>query len=145
MEKVLSQEEISALFAAMSSGDCSPENQSEKDGPKGAKCGLRHAGGDAERIAELVKAVAANRNIDLLLDVELPVSVSFGNSEMRLKDILKLEAGSVIELDQSINDPVTILLNRKPIAKGEVVMLGGNYGVRILEVESTANRVRSLR
>ena len=83
-------------------------------------------------------------NIDLLLDVELPVSVSFGHSEMQLKDVLKLGAGSVIELDKSVNDPVTIIVNHKPIAKGEVVMVDGNYGVRILEVESTAERLRSL-
>jgi flagellar motor switch protein FliN/FliY len=83
-------------------------------------------------------------NIDLLLDVELPVAVSFGNAEMQLRDVLKLGAGSVIELDKSVNDPVTIMVNRKPIAKGEVVMVDGNYGVRILEVESTADRIRSL-
>jgi flagellar motor switch protein FliN len=87
---------------------------------------------------------AGNWNIDLLLDVELPVSVTFGNAEMQLKDILKLGAGSVIELDKSVNDPVTIIVNHKMIAKGEVVMVDGNYGVRILEVESTADRIRSL-
>jgi flagellar motor switch protein FliN len=85
-----------------------------------------------------------NWNIDLLLDVELPISVSFGNTEMQLKDVLKLGAGSVIELDKSVNDPVTIIVNHKPIAKGEVVMVEGNYGVRILQVESTADRIRSL-
>lgn len=83
-------------------------------------------------------------NIDLLLDVELPISVSFGQSEMPLKDVLKLGTGSVIELDKSVNDPVAIIVNQKPIAKGEVVMVDGNYGVRILEVESTADRIRSL-
>jgi flagellar motor switch protein FliN/FliY len=85
-----------------------------------------------------------NWNIDLLLDVELPISVSFGSSEMPLKDILKLGTGSVIELNKSVNDPVSIIVNHKPIAKGEVVMVEGNYGVRILEVESTADRIRSL-
>ena len=85
-----------------------------------------------------------NWNLDLLLDVELPVSVSFGDSEMALKDVLKLGAGSVIELDRAVNDPVTIVVNHKPIAKGEVVMVDGNYGVRILEVESRADRIRSL-
>jgi flagellar motor switch protein FliN len=85
-----------------------------------------------------------NWNIDLLLDVELPISVLFGHSEMPLKDVLKLGAGSVIELDKSVNDPVTIIVNQKPIAKGEVVMVDGNYGVRILEVQSTADRIRSL-
>jgi flagellar motor switch protein FliN len=83
-------------------------------------------------------------NIELLLDVELPISVSFGNTEMPLKDVLKLGAGSVIELDKSVNDPVSIIVNHKPIAKGEVVMVDGNYGVRVLEVESTADRIRSL-
>jgi flagellar motor switch protein FliN/FliY len=85
-----------------------------------------------------------NWNMDLLLDVELPISVSFGSSEMQLRDVLKLGAGSVIELDKSVNDPVAIIVNHKPIAKGEVVMVDGNYGVRILEVESTAERIRSL-
>jgi flagellar motor switch protein FliN len=88
--------------------------------------------------------IAGAWNIELLLDVELPISVSFGHSEMPLKDVLKLGAGSVIELDKSVNDPVSIVVNRKPIAKGEVVMVDGNYGVRILEVESTAERIRSL-
>jgi flagellar motor switch protein FliN/FliY len=88
--------------------------------------------------------VAGAWNIELLLDVELPISVSFGNSEMPLKDVLKLGTGSVIELDKSVNDPVLIIVNRKPIAKGEVVMVDGNYGVRILDVESTADRIRSL-
>jgi flagellar motor switch protein FliN len=85
-----------------------------------------------------------NLNLDMLLDVELPISVLFGHSEMALKDVLKLGAGSVIELDKSVNDPVTIIVNQKPIAKGEVVMVDGNYGVRILEVDSTADRIRSL-
>ena len=87
---------------------------------------------------------AGGWNIELLLDVELPISVSFGRSEMPLKDVLKLGAGSVVELDRAVNDPVSIIVNRKPIAKGEVVMVDGNYGVRILEVESTADRIRSL-
>jgi flagellar motor switch protein FliN len=85
-----------------------------------------------------------NWNIDLILDVELPISVLFGHSEMALKDVLKLGAGSVIELDKFVNDPVAIVVNHKPVAKGEVVMVDGNYGVRILEVESTAERIRSL-
>jgi flagellar motor switch protein FliN len=83
-------------------------------------------------------------NIDMLLDVELPISISFGNSEMQLKDIIKLGPGSVIELDKSVNDPVVIIVNHKPIAKGEVVMVEGNYGVRVLEVESKADRIKSL-
>jgi len=83
-------------------------------------------------------------NIDLILDVELEVAVSFGETQMPLRDVLKLGVGSVIELERGVNDPVTILVNEKPIARGEVVMVDGNYGVKVLEVESTADRIRSL-
>jgi flagellar motor switch protein FliN/FliY len=61
-----------------------------------------------------------------------------------LRDVLKLGVGSVIELEKGVNDPVTILVHDKPIVKGEVVVVNGNYGVKVLEVESTADRIRSL-
>jgi flagellar motor switch protein FliN/FliY len=99
---------------------------------------------DTEKPAGAPTARAGTWNIDLLLDVELPISVSFGHSEMPLKDVMKLGTGSVIELDKAVNDPVTLVVNHKPIAKGEVVMVDGKYGVRILDVESTADRIRSL-
>ncbi len=97
---------------------------------------------NAENPAET--GAASNWNMDLLLDVELPIVVSFGDTEMQLKDVLKLGVGSVIELNKAVNDPVTVVVNDKPIATGEVVMVDGNYGVRILQVESTADRIRSL-
>lgn len=86
----------------------------------------------------------AKWNMDLILDVELEVAVSFGETQMALRDILKLGVGSVVELEKSVNDPVAILVNQKPIARGEVVMVDGNYAVKVLEVESTADRIRSL-
>jgi len=98
----------------------------------------------APTLRKAADKLPGNWNIDLLLDVELPIVVSFGETEMQLKDILKFGVGSVIELDKSVNDPVVIKVNDKPIARGEVVMVDGNYGVKILEVESTAERLRSL-
>jgi len=86
-----------------------------------------------------------NWNVDLILDLELPLSVFFGAASMPLRDVLKLGAGSVIELDQSVQDPVTVFVNHKPIARGDFVTVDGNYGVRILEVENPAERLRSLR
>ncbi len=83
-------------------------------------------------------------NMDLILDVELEVAVSFGEAQMPLRDVLKLGVGSVIELEKGVNDPVTILVNDKPIVSGEVVVVNGNYGVKVLEVESTAERIRSM-
>jgi flagellar motor switch protein FliN len=90
------------------------------------------------------EAPQAKWNLDLILDVELEVAVSFGETQMALRDILKLGVGSVVELEKSVNDPVAILVNQKPIARGEVVMVDGNYAVKVLEVESTADRIRSL-
>lgn len=85
-----------------------------------------------------------NWNMDSLLSVSLPISVSFGSLEMPLGDVMKLGAGSVIELEQSVSDPVTIIVNHRPVARGEMVAIGGNYGIRLLEVESIADRIRSL-
>lgn len=79
-----------------------------------------------------------------LWDKKLPVSILFASTEMPLEDALNLDAGSVIELDKPLNNPVTIIVNHKPVAKGEVVLVGGNYGIRILEAESAADPIRSL-
>ena len=79
-----------------------------------------------------------------LLDKKLPVTILFGSTEMPLEDALILNAGSVIELDKPLNDPVTIIVNHKPVAKGEVVLVGGKYRIRILEAESATDPARSL-
>jgi len=76
----------------------------------------------------------APSSIDLLKDVPLTVTAELGRTKMMVKDILKLGAGSVIELEKEAGDPVDILVNNKLIAKGEVVEVDGNFGVRITEV-----------
>lgn len=81
---------------------------------------------------------------DLLLDVELPISVSFGRAEVPLKDVLKLTTGSIVELDRAIADPVEIIVNNCVIARGEVVTVEGNFGVRIAEVVSRQERWKTI-
>ncbi len=88
--------------------------------------------------------VGSNVNLDLILDVQVPVSVRFGKRQMLLEDILKLGHGSVIELDRSADDPVELLVNDKLLARGEVVVAEGHYAIRITQVESAAERIRSL-
>jgi flagellar motor switch protein FliN/FliY len=83
--------------------------------------------------------------MDLLLDVELPVSVSFGKTEIPMKDVLKLTTGSIVELNRNINEPVEVLVNHCLIARGEVVVVEGNYGVRIQQIISRSDRLRSIR
>ena len=81
---------------------------------------------------------------DLLLDVELPVCVSFGGAEMQLKDVLKLTTGSIVELNRSVAEPVELIVNNCVIARGEVVVVEGNYGIRIKQVISRQERLRTL-
>lgn len=75
-------------------------------------------------------------NLNLLMDVELEVMLRFGERNMRLQEILELGAGSVVELDRRIEEPADLLLDGRIIARGEVVVVDGNYGLRVLEVVS---------
>jgi len=85
-----------------------------------------------------------SKTFDLLLDVELPVSVSFGRAQVALKDVLKLTTGSIVELNRSIHEPVEVIVNNCVIARGEVVVVEGNFGVRINQVISRQERLRTL-
>ncbi|HEV8635352.1 MAG TPA: flagellar motor switch protein FliN, partial [Chloroflexota bacterium] len=84
-------------------------------------------------------------NIDLLMDVNLKVSVQLGRATMSIRDILELGPGFVIELDKLAGEPVDILVNDKPIARGEVVVVDENFGVRVVDIISPAKRVTALR
>ena len=84
------------------------------------------------------------KNLDLLLDVEMPVSVSFGRAQLPLKYLIKLTTGSIVELGRSVSEPVDIIVNNTVIARGEVVVVGGNFGVRIKEILSKQDRLRTL-
>ena len=90
------------------------------------------------------EAPGGTRNIDLLLDVELPVALRFGKREMPLGDILELSAGAVVELDQKILEPVELLVGDKVVAHGEVVVMDGHYALRISEVLNPVERIESL-
>jgi flagellar motor switch protein FliN len=83
-------------------------------------------------------------SIDLLLDVELPVSVSFGRAQLMLKDVIKLTTGSIVELNRSLTEPVEVIVNNCVIARGEVVVVEGNYGIRVKQVISRQERLRTL-
>lgn len=86
-----------------------------------------------------------SRTMELLLDVDLPVSISFGKAELPLKDVLKLTTGSIVELNRTVSEPVEVLVNHCLIARGEVVVVEGNYAVRIQEIADRRDRLRSIR
>lgn len=83
-------------------------------------------------------------NLDLLLDIQLPVVVRMGQTEMQMGELLKLTPGSILELNRSADAPVELLVNGKLIAKGEVVVVDGNFAFRITDIDSRAARIRSL-
>lgn len=89
-------------------------------------------------------ASKGEKNIDLLLDVELPVSLRFGKREMLLRDILELSAGAVVELEQKVLEPVELLVGNKVVAHGEVVVMDGHYALRVIEVLNPMERIESL-
>lgn len=84
-------------------------------------------------------------NISLIMDVKLPVKVRIGKKKMLLKDVLNMDIGSVIELNQLANDPLEILVDNNVIAQGEVVIVDGNFGVQITTIGSKRERLEKLR
>ncbi len=87
---------------------------------------------------------AATRNLDVLLDIELPLTVRFGRTELALQTLVRLGPGSVIDLHRSADEPVDVLVSGKVIARGEVVVVDGSYGVRVTEIVSAAERLRTM-
>ena len=76
----------------------------------------------------------------LLLGVKLPIRVLLGRTQLCLRDVAQLGSGSVVELDCSPNDPVEVMVNDKVIAHGEVVVVGGNYGVRVTRIAGPVDK-----
>jgi len=85
------------------------------------------------------------KNIALIMDVQLPVRVRIGRKRMLLKDVLNMDIGSVIELNQLANDPLEILVDNHVIALGEVVIVDGNFGVQITSIGSKRERLTQLK
>ncbi len=85
------------------------------------------------------------KNINLIMDVRLPIRVRIGNKKMLLKDVLTMDIGSVVELNQLANDPLEILIGEKRVAYGEVVIVDGNFGVQITEIGTKKERLEQLR
>ncbi|MBU1627311.1 flagellar motor switch protein FliN, partial [bacterium] len=83
-------------------------------------------------------------NIDLILDIELPLIVRLGEAEITVHDVLQLCPGSVIELNKSLDDPVDVIVNNKLVAKGEVVVVDSYFALKITEIKSHAERIKSL-
>jgi len=83
-------------------------------------------------------------NLRVLENIEVQLTVEVGSAEIRIRDLLRLNEGSVIELDRLAGDPLDILVNGTMIAKGEIVMVGERFGVRFTEIVDPEKRMESL-
>jgi flagellar motor switch protein FliN/FliY len=97
-----------------------------------------------ERASPQIEELLRQGNLELLMDVELAVMLRFGSRQATLREVLDLATGAVLELDREIQEPVDLVLNGRVIARGEVVVVDGNYGLRVIEVASPQQRVNSL-
>ncbi len=84
------------------------------------------------------------KNIDMLMDVNLPVAIELGRTKMSISDILALGPGSIVELAKLAGEPVDLLVNQRVVAKGEVVVIDENFGVRITQLLTPEERLKAL-
>lgn len=89
-----------------------------------------------------METVAEKNNLDVVMDVKVQLSVQLGTCELPMKDILELNPGAVIQLKQQAKDPVSLLVNRKLIAYGEVVVVDDNFGIKITKLVGEQNEVK---
>ena len=92
------------------------------------------AGTETSLTGAVTKAMPVQTNLDMVMDVELNVTLRFGQRQLTLREMLELTIGSVVELDRQVEEPVELLLEGKVIARGEAVVIDGNYGLRVTEV-----------
>lgn len=93
---------------------------------------------------ELVQDQADMKNLDLILDIPLVVTVELGRTKMLINDLLQLGQGSVIELTKLVGEPLEILVNDKLVARGEVVVVNEKFGVRLTDIVSPMERIENL-
>jgi flagellar motor switch protein FliN/FliY len=84
-------------------------------------------------------------NLDLLLDVPLDVAVEIGRTRVAIRDLLQLGQGSVLELAKAAGEPLDVLINGRPVARGEAVMVNDRFGVRLTDIISPSERLTGLR
>jgi flagellar motor switch protein FliN/FliY len=82
--------------------------------------------------------------LELLFDLQLPVSIELGRTNMLIRDILQLGRGSVIEFDKLVSEPIDVIINGKKIAEGEVVVIDKHFGIRITQLIDQEERLKSL-
>lgn len=136
---VLGESVAAALAGAGSTAAAAPQNASSS----GFGGSMNAPVVQAAQLSQLTGSLpaGAGNNLELLMDVPLQVTVELGRTQKMVKEVLALGPGSVLELDKLAGEPVDILVNEKPIAKGEVVVIDENFGIRVTEILAPKDRV----
>ena len=103
---------------------------------------------EAEAEAKVEETVTDNAGLDnlkVLENIEVKLTVEVGSTELKIRDLLRLNEGSVVELERLAGDPLDILANGVKIAKGEVVMVGERFGIRFVEIVDPQKRIESVK
>jgi flagellar motor switch protein FliN len=89
-----------------------------------------------------IQTDSSEGGMDLVMDIEVPITVRFGAKQLIFQEIMKLDQGALIELDRTADEPVEVLVNGKAFAKGEVVVVEGCYAVRVTELLGSVDKMR---
>jgi flagellar motor switch protein FliN/FliY len=136
----MTQEEIDALISGgIDEEDSKPEVKSNKRNDDSADFPDLDFGTNASIYSPL------DPKLELLYDLQLPVSIELGRTNMLIRDILRLGRGSVIEFDKLVSEPVDILINGKKVAEGEVVVIDKHFGIRITTLIDPSDRLRAMK
>ncbi len=145
----MSQEEIDALVQGGDLEGEEPEEGEESKEEEGASLDepefpeLEDMGNEEEGEGTIYSPL--DPKLELLYDLQLPVSIELGRTNMLIRDILRLGRGSVIEFDKLVSEPVDVLINGKKVAEGEVVVIDKHFGIRITTLVDPAERAKGLR
>lgn len=154
MEEITAESKISRAFQLKSSSGAwtvlvrddvrAPKKSAEtaKTKPSGQSAAQQPAAKAAETA---VPSLPGRPGIDLLLDVELEATLRFGSREIPLGDLLELGPGDVVQLDRHVSDPVDLIVADKIVARGDVVLVNGNFGLRVTEVAEPRMRLETIR
>ena len=99
---------------------------------------------ELDALLPLEERGAEQVDVGMLLDVPLTIAVELGRARLTIRDLLELGQGSILELDRHAGEPVDVLVNGKPLARGEVVVIDEDFGIRVTEVVSPEDRLRSM-
>ena len=120
------------------------EDPVEDEGEGAGETAVEEQEGDTNQEESGKANEVKEANLDLILDIPLSVTVELGRSKMLINDLLQLGQGSVIELTKLVGDPLEVLVNDKLVARGEVVVVNEKFGVRLTDIVTPMERVKSL-